>query len=87
MDDPYSKLIKIMRKEGSAFNPPSIMFAEVINPYPNLIISTQGIQLDRDNLLVCQNVNVQELTSGEKVLIIPTDNRQMFVLIDKVVSL
>ena len=51
-DNPYSKLIEIMKVKGSSSNPPSIQIAEVISPPPNLIIKIGDLQLDKNNVLI-----------------------------------
>ena len=42
-DNPYAYLIKAMREEGSAFNPPSLNLGEVISPLGDLKIKVNGL--------------------------------------------
>lgn len=51
-DNPYSKIIEIMQKQGSTSNPPSIQIGEVISPPPNLIVKINDLQIDKDNILI-----------------------------------
>lgn len=51
-ENPYSKLIEIMKDAGSSNNPPSIQIAEVVSPPPNLIIKMGDLQVDKDNILI-----------------------------------
>lgn len=51
-NNPYSKIIEIMKDKGSANNPPSIQIGEVISPPPNLIIKIGDLQVDKDNILI-----------------------------------
>ncbi|MBI6873740.1 DUF2577 domain-containing protein [Clostridium aciditolerans] len=51
MEDCYGKLINIIKKHGSAYNPPSIDLGVVLNLDP-LIIKIGDLQLTKDNLLV-----------------------------------
>ncbi len=51
-ENPYSKMIEIMQKQGATSNPPSIQIGEVIEPPPNLIIKVNDLQIDKDNILI-----------------------------------
>lgn len=49
--DPYVSIVKTMREEGSAYNPPSIDIATIISADP-LTIAIPGLQIDKDKILV-----------------------------------
>ena len=51
-DNPYSKIIEIIKDKGASKNPPSIQIGEVISPPPNLIIKIGDLQVDKDNILI-----------------------------------
>lgn len=51
-DNPYSKMIEIMKNKGASFNPPSIQIGEVIEPPPNLVVKVNDLQIDKDNILI-----------------------------------
>lgn len=51
-ENPYSKIIEIIKDKGASKNPPSIQIAEVISPPPNLIIKIGDLQIDKDNILI-----------------------------------
>ncbi len=51
-ENPYSKMIEIMKRQGASLNPPSIQIAEVIEPLPNLIVKVNDLQIDKDNILI-----------------------------------
>lgn len=55
MEDSFSKLIKLMKEHGSAYNPPSIDIGVVISDNP-LIIKIGDLQLTKDNLLVSDSL-------------------------------
>lgn len=59
-DNPYSKLIEIIRDKGSSNNPPSIQIGEVISPLPNLIIKIGDLQVDKDNILIADYLLKEE---------------------------
>ena len=50
-DNPYSKLIEQMKKQGATSNSPSIQIGEVISPNP-LTIKIGDLQIDKDNILI-----------------------------------
>lgn len=92
--DAFSRLIDLIRSEGKVYNPPSILFAKVVSVVP-FIISVGDLQLDKDNLLVVDyvadyiaNYNVShQINVGDLVAIMPTYDRQIFVVLAKVVSI
>lgn len=51
-DNPYSKMIEIMKKQGATSNPPSIQIGEVVQPPPKLIVKIDDLQIDNDNILI-----------------------------------
>lgn len=86
MINPYAEMIKIMREEGQKHNPLPVMMGEVVSTSP-LLIKTGGLQLDSDNLLICQGSGYQYFLPGDRVVLLPMLDKQTFILIDKVVSL
>jgi hypothetical protein len=111
-ENPLKMIIEVMRKEGSKFNPPSVLLGEVLNPPPELIVKVNGIQIDKDNILVsdyllngylrqyqtsglspelwsstAQIKFIDTLKVGDTLAILPTMDRQKFIIISKVVSL
>lgn len=50
-DNPYSKIIEQMKKQGASSNPPSIEIGEAISPNP-LTIKIGDLQIDKDNILI-----------------------------------
>lgn len=50
-ENPYSKMIEIMKKQSASVNPPSIQIGEVISPNP-LAIRIGDLQIDKDNILI-----------------------------------
>lgn len=130
-DNPYSKLIEQMKKQGATSNPPSVQIGEVISPNP-LTIRIGDLQIDKDNILMAdyllkeykRKVKIPEVTAtgetnnvsvgdhgihkhsvekigineveitfldtfkqGDKLAIIPTSDRQTFIILARVVSL
>lgn len=49
--NPYSSLIKIIREQGSKFNPPSIQIGNIVSVNP-LTVTIGELQLTENNLLI-----------------------------------
>lgn len=49
--NPYSSLIKIMREQGSKYNPPNVQIGNIESIDP-LIVNIGELQLTKDNLLI-----------------------------------
>lgn len=50
-ENPYSKMVELMKKQGATSNPPSVQIGEVISPNP-LTIRIGDLQIDKDNILI-----------------------------------
>lgn len=129
-ENPYSKLIEQMQKQGSISNPPSMQIGEVISSNP-LTIRIGDLQIDKDNILIADylkeykrkikipevvatgetndvsvgdhgthkhnvtkvGINEVEITfldtlkQGDKLAILPTSDRQTYIVLARVVSL
>lgn len=72
-ENPYSKMVELMKKQGASSSPPSIQIGEVIEPPPNLIIKVNDLQIDKDNILIADYLLKEEKyirqfkTSSDKV--------------------
>lgn len=54
-DNPYSKLIEQMKKQGATSNPPSVQIGKVISPDP-LTVKIGDLQIDKDNILIADHL-------------------------------
>lgn len=54
--NPYSDLVSIMQNQGAKYNPPSVTLGKVINPLPDLIILIGDLQVDKENLLLADDL-------------------------------
>lgn len=86
-DNPYTGILGIMQEQGARFNPPSICLGEVVSPEPDLKIKTEDLILDKDDFLISDSLINNYLISGDIVALIPTANRQQYIVLCKVVSL
>jgi hypothetical protein len=99
--NPYTELYEIIK--GVPKSEASFFIAKVINPLPNLVVNFEGIELDKDNLLISKSLlisNNANVTCTDGTI---THNLQdslsigdkvllyrindTFIVIDKVVSL
>ena len=109
-ENPFNQLIGLMREEGKAYNPPSILLAEVISPSP-LVIKVGDLQIDKDNLKVADYLLLDykrqyqsssdditygttnyikfknTVSKGDILAVMPTADRQTFVILARVVNI
>lgn len=87
-DNPFSKFIRIIREEGAKNNPIPYVRGIVIEPMPNLLIKVEEMQIDKNDILINENLIAEGyLSKGDRVLIIPTLDAQRFMIVCKLVSL
>jgi hypothetical protein len=100
-DNPYTKLIGIMREEGKVFNPPSFVLGTVVKPLPNLVIDIGEIELETDDVLVSdllvtgltvhdgtqsEEIIYKPLQLGDKVILFPDKEKDVYIIMSRVVS-
>lgn len=93
--NPYTEIIDVMRQQGKAFNPPSILIGEVSAPPPDLKIKIGNIQIDKDNILVADRsifyyfnyVGDYAIKPGDRLAIMPTQDMQTFIVLCRVVAI
>lgn len=106
-DNPYSKMIEIMKNQRARSNDPIV--ATVIEPPPNLIIKVNDLQIDKSNILIAdyllegykRNIKIPEvqaigdveatfqdtLKKDDKLTVLPTEDRQTYIILCRVVEL
>lgn len=63
-----------------------VCLGTVVNLPPDLSIKlNEKITLTPKNLILSETLSLKELTSGDKVIIIPSTNEQLFFVLDKAV--
>lgn len=77
-DNPYSKLLNIIRKEGNKSFTPSFYFGEVTKLYE---VTTNGITLYADDLYINPKA---EIKVGSTVLLVRMDEK--FVIVCEVIN-
>lgn len=84
IDNPYTGLLNIMQEQGKKFNPPTICLGEIISVSP-LIIRTGDLELDSEDLLLSTTLSDNQV-QGDLVALFPTENRQIYIVLCKVVK-
>lgn len=85
MNNPFSELINVLREEGSFYNEPSFYFAKVTSKLPNLKVSLNDMELNKNNLLIDKILfDNNALNVGDRVIMLRDNNK--FIIISKVVS-
>ena len=81
-----SRMVQLMRKHGYNRDM-SIELATVITPLPNLSVklSSDGLALDRDDLVIAGIISTYTLSAGDQLIVIGDNDSQFYYVIDKVV--
>lgn len=86
-ENPYSKIIEIIKKQGATSNPPSIQIGKVIEPPPKLIIKIDDQQIDNDNILIADYLlkdhqqAVDTIKKGDLLAVMPVYDRQLYIIL------
>lgn len=83
---PASRMIQLMQKHGHNRDV-TIELGTVTQAMPDLAIlmESDGLTLDREDLIVSQTANDAGLAVGDQVIVIGDDNTQIYFVIDKAV--
>lgn len=73
-----------MQEQGKKYNPPSICLGEIISVSP-LVIRTGDLELDNEDLLLSTTVS-DNPKQGDLVALLPTENRQTYIVLCKLVK-
>lgn len=85
-DNPYSKIVSIMRKEGARDGPSSFFVGEVKAGLPNLEVNLNGLKLDKDDLMIDQLLlDGNVLVAGDLVVMVCLGEK--YAVISKVVDI
>jgi hypothetical protein len=98
--DSYNKIINLIRQEGGADIAPFILLGEVLSVSP-LLVLVNNVQLDKDNLYISDDLITSHshtysggttseynptLQAGDRVAIMPTQDKKTFIILNKVVK-
>ncbi|MBA9027511.1 hypothetical protein [Peribacillus huizhouensis] len=81
-----SRMIQLMRKYGHN-REMKIEVATVLTPAPNLTLRmpSDGLQLEREELILTATAASRNLASGDSVIVIADEDSQMYFVMDKAV--
>ena len=82
-DNPFTSLVRGIREEAKKQIPAFVRLGEVITPAPLKVNVAQTIQ-EGDALL--KSSSLAEFQAGERLLLIPIENEQRYIIICKVVE-
>lgn len=82
-DNPFSSIIQNIREDGKNQIPAHYRLGTVISTIP-LIIDVAGTRQDKESLLC--NSNIGALEASNRVLLIPIEDEQRYILMCKVVN-
>ncbi|WP_249332922.1 DUF2577 family protein [Zhenhengia yiwuensis] len=91
INNPYTGLLNIMQEQGKKYNPPAVCIGKVIQPQP-LQIKTGEMVLYQEDILISSvlvdlNNRPINLERGDLLALMPTENRQYYIVLCKVVKL
>lgn len=78
--NPYIEISKHMRQQGAVYNPPSIEIGQMLSQN---IVKIGDLQINRNNLYVPFGL---DLHNGDTVAIMPTSDKQIYIILNKVVK-
>lgn len=83
-----SWLVQFIREQGAKDRPPTMLLGQVKSAPPSLIVQTQGMELDHEDLLITAELKLKDaLLQGDTVALMPLAQGQQFLVISKVVKL
>ncbi|MDR7001555.1 hypothetical protein [Neobacillus niacini] len=82
-----SRMVQLMRKHGHNRDV-TIELATVVMPLPDLSVklSSDGLVLEREDLVIAGIVATYSLIAGDQVIVIGDDDTQFYYVIDKAVE-
>lgn len=84
-ENPYSKIIEQMRRQGGSNKSPSIQIGRVVSPNP-LVIQIGELQIDGDNILIAKHLAETNLNKGEQLAILATKDKQTYIVLARLVK-
>ncbi|HEX2927747.1 MAG TPA: hypothetical protein VHP38_16055 [Ruminiclostridium sp.] len=82
-DNPFTKIIKVIRQDNMAQIPASFRMGTIISDAP-LKLDVAGTIQDESSLL--KNSHIRNFMIGDKLLLVPIEKEQRYIIICKVVS-
>lgn len=95
VNNPYSELLGVMRRQGGKSNPPSIQIGIILSVSP-LVIKINNLQIDKDNILIADTLLKKStgeidpaagLSPQDKVALIATSDKKTYIVLCRVVAI
>ena len=83
INNPYNGIINIIKQQNNNSSS-TVVLGKVVNTNP-LSISIGELFLDREDLMV--NESIRTFKEGDMLAMVPTINRQKYIILCKVVSM
>lgn len=84
-ENPYSKIIEEMKKQGSNEAIPTIQIGRIISPSP-LVVQIGDLPVDYDNILIAKHLTEINLSQGDQVAVLATKDKQTYIVLAKLVK-
>ena len=82
INNPYNGILNIIKQQNNSSSS-AVVIGKVINDNP-LSISIGELFLDKEDLMA--NENIKEFNKGDILAMVPTSNRQKYIVLCKVVK-
>lgn len=87
-DNPYLRMIRLMREQGAKYNQTPYVIGSVINVVPDILIQVKEMQVDKSDLLLNESLILDYFSIGDKVLLIPpTDEYEKYIIVCKLTGI
>nr|WP_302599710.1 DUF2577 family protein [uncultured Cellulosilyticum sp.] len=83
INNPYNGILSIIKQQNNTSSP-AVVIGKVISNNP-LSVSIGELFLDREDLMV--NENIKGFNQGDTLAMVPTSNKQKYIILCKVVNL
>lgn len=83
INNPYNGILNIIKEQNNTSSS-AVVIGKVINTNP-LSVSIGELFLDREDLMV--NENIKGFNKNDTLAMVPTENRQKYIVLCKVVKL
>jgi len=81
-DNPYSKMIELIKKEMAKFKTPVMQIGKVISSSP-LNIQSGDLVLGENDVIIAEHVTIVKEDRGKRVLLLPMEDRQTYIILAK----
>ena len=84
-ENPFSRIVNTIREDNRSQVAASFRMGTVITVEP-LMVEVAGNVQEREDLLKSGNLYLGDLEAGDRLLLVPIENEQRYIIVCKVVS-